>query len=95
MFRGKREEVMTATWTQTVTDSNRIGEACWYRHSIREVPHFVARGGVLRMWAQCGDGTLTNPVAVVEDDETMICTTVDVDHVCFAAIPPWPKEQKR
>lgn len=65
-------------------DNNRIGSACWYRRSDRK-----AHRGHLRMWAQAGDDRSTQPVAVVEDDDTLTVTTVDVDAVCFATSPPW------
>ena len=66
-------------------DKNRIGSACWYKING------LVRPGHLRMWAQCGDETLTQPCAVVEDDVTMVPTTVYVDCVCFATVPPWPR----
>ena len=76
-----------ATWKSetTYSDGNRIGAACWYCSKGK------AKAGHLRMWSHCNDEQMGGPVAVVEDDQTLIPTTVDVDKVCFAAVPPWPR----
>ena len=71
-----------------MTDTNRIGCPCWYRHNGE------AKAGTLRMWSYCGDDDSGGPVAVVEDAETLSVTTVDVDFISFASIPPWPKSTR-
>ena len=68
-------------------NNNRIGDACWYRFNGK------ARGGKLRMWGQEGDEDGIVPVAVVEDDTTRCPVSIHVNNVCFASVPPWPREQ--
>jgi hypothetical protein len=72
-------------------NNNRIGDPCWYLFNGK------ARGGVLRMWGQdhqeydSGPGII--PVGVVEDDVTRCLVSVYVNNVCFASVPPWPRER--
>lgn len=69
-----------------MSDTNRIGEACWYKDEGEW------RGGTLRMWAQAHEEYETGPghfpVAVIEDAETKRCLDVSVLWVSFAAEPP-------
>lgn len=72
---------------------NRIGSACWYKSRK------FWRLGHLRMWStnhvECENGPAPFPVAVVEDDKTMICDAIPVFDVCFAATPPGPVENRQ
>jgi hypothetical protein len=71
--------------------NNRIGDACWYLFNGN------ARNGIFRAWGQDteeyngGPGTI--PVGVVEDDATKCLASVPVNNICFAAVPPWPRER--
>jgi hypothetical protein len=68
--------------------NNRIGDPCWYLFNG------LARRGKLRMWGQ--EGSLEEgiaPIAVVEDDTTRCPISIHVSNVCFATIPPWPRER--
>lgn len=83
----------TAAKNQSVKVSddmeNRIGSACWYRGCDQKTHR-----GHLRMWSHAGNEQLDGPVAVIEDDDSLTVTTVDVDCVCFATQPPWPIASK-
>ena len=68
-----------------MSDTNRIGCSCWYRLDGK------ARAGTLRIWSHYSDEDGGWPVAVVEDMQTLSVTTVAVELVSFAAIPPWPR----
>lgn len=59
-----------------------LPRACWYRSGNEW------KGGTLHAWGQCADESGAEPVGVIEDDKTMICTTVPVDRICFASVPP-------
>ena len=69
-------------------DANRIGKKCWFRQNAKN----IWRGGTLHAWStdfvEFDEGPGLFPVAVIEDDETMMCVSVYVKYVCFAAVPP-------
>lgn len=76
-----------------MADNNRIGEACWYKtydYTTRKYSEW--KGGRLRAWStnhvefESGPGLF--PCAVVEDDKTRQCLSVEVEQVCFASAPP-------
>lgn len=74
-------------------DKNRIGAACWYRVNREAFNNEPAwRGGRLRAWStdheEYENGPGLYPVGVVEDDKTLLCHSVRVARICFAAIPP-------
>ena len=67
-----------------MADSNRIGEACWYKHQYDS----EWRSGILHAWSTDGDEDGSNPVGVVEDNEHLTCHSIYVAYICFAATPP-------
>lgn len=75
-----------------MSETNRIGEACWYKKHLggntwKWFP------GTLRAWSTdheeyVDSGPGLYPVAVVEDSKTLKCESIYVAHVSFAAVPP-------
>jgi len=77
------------------TKYNRIGSACWYkpgkwRDDKKDSSDWKA--GKLRAWStdyeEFESGPGLYPVAVVEDDETGRCSSIDVTRVSFADSQP-------
>ena len=80
-------------WRNNV-DNNRVGDACWYRTFVNVKGKWSWtkwRGGRLRAWStdhqefESGPGPF--PVAVIEDDETLLCASIPVAGISFATNP--------
>lgn len=76
-----------------MSDTNRIGSACWYLPTAFKQSLGKWRPGHLRHWAVDFDepgenGFMQFPVGVIEDDETGCCHSIYVDRICFALEPP-------
>ncbi len=79
-----------------MSDTNRIGEACWYKPADIKAGCANSwgkwRGGQLRAWStdheesEAGPGLF--PVGVVEDDEHGTCHSIYVTRISFGASPP-------
>jgi len=79
-----------------MTNTNRIGSACWYKTSDVKpgcgLPAGKWRSGILRAWStdheefESGPGLF--PVGVVEDNERGTCHSIYVTKICFGTVAP-------
>lgn len=68
--------------------SDRIGSICWYRYFDQTQRTWVWRKGNLRAWSIATTDGSTEPVGIVEDEETLLCNVIDAGMICFASIHP-------
>lgn len=70
-----------------------VARACWYRtYELNETgtkKDRIAHTGSFHDWgAELGETGEAYTIAIIEDVKTLCCLTIEVNDVCFAAVPP-------
>ena len=63
--------------------AGRIGELCWYVSKGNGTDSKLWRRGIVLGWASAGSSNVVYPVAVIEDKDLEIVTSVRLDEITF------------